>query len=93
VDDNDAVHALDKASGTSVWKQDKLSYRKLSDPLVVDGRIVVGDGEGYLHVLAPEDGAIVGRLATDGSQVRSLVGVTGGLAVQTAKGSVSIVRF
>jgi outer membrane protein assembly factor BamB len=93
VDDNDHVHALDKASGTSVWKQDKLAYRRLSDPIVVDGRIVVGDVEGYLHVLAPEDGALVGRLATDGSQVRSLVGVTGGLAVQTAKGSVSIVRF
>jgi outer membrane protein assembly factor BamB len=93
VDDTDAVHALDKATGASVWRQDKLCWRKLSAPVLVDGRIVVGDSEGYLHVLSPEDGALVGRLATDGSEVRALVAVAGGVALQTAKGSVSIVRF
>ena len=32
-DDRGAIHALDKATGTSVWKQDKLSYRQLTLPL------------------------------------------------------------
>ena len=94
VDDTGAVHALDKGSGASVWTQDKLQYRKLTAPLLVAGVVVVGDGFGYLHALSPEDGAIVGRMATDGSQVLSMVPASGGGAVvQTAKGAVSLVRF
>jgi len=93
VDDLGAVHALDKTSGASVWKQDKLLYRKLTAPMLVAGALVVGDGFGYLHVLSTEDGSIIGRLATDGSQVLSMVAASGGAVVQTAKGAVSLVRF
>ena len=93
VDDTGAVHALDKATGASVWKQDKLAWRRLTAPMVLDGRVVVGDGQGFLHVLSPEDGAIIGRLATDGSAINAMVPAAGGIALQTAKGSVSLVRF
>ncbi len=93
VDDTSAVHALDKVTGASVWKQDKLAWRKLTAPMVVDGRIVIGDSLGFVHVLAAEDGAIIGRLATDGSAINSMVPAAGGIALQTAKGSVSLVRF
>jgi outer membrane protein assembly factor BamB len=93
VDDTGAVQALDNATGASIWKQDKLAYRRLTDPILVDGRIVVGDGFGFLHVLSPEDGALVGRLALDGTAVQSMVSANGGIAVQTAGGSVSLVRM
>ena len=93
VDDSGAVHALDKASGASVWKQDKLMYRRLTAPVVHGGRVVVGDGFGFLHVLSASDGALVGRLATDGSAVHAIVPATHGLVLQTANGSVSLVRF
>lgn len=93
VDDSGAVHALDKASGASVWKQDKLLHRRVTEPVPFGGKVVVGDGFGYLHVLSPDDGALVGRLATDGSRVLSLVPTAGGLLVQTEKGSLSLVRF
>jgi outer membrane protein assembly factor BamB len=92
-DDNSAVQALDKSSGSSLWKQDKLLYRKLTAPLVVSASIVVGDGFGYLHLLSPVDGAIVGRIAIDGSAITSMVAANGGVVVQTAKGTVSLVRF
>lgn len=92
-DDSGNVHALDKATGTSVWKQDKLAYRRLTAPMVVEGYVVVGDGQGYLHVLKPEDGSFVGRLATDGSAVQAMVKAPGGVVVQTAGGSVALVRF
>jgi len=93
VDDKGAVHALDKVTGASVWKQDKLLYRKVTAPMLVAGLLVVGDGFGYLHVLSTDDGSIVGRLATDGSAVLAMVPAAGGAAVQTAKGSVALVRF
>jgi outer membrane protein assembly factor BamB len=93
IDDTGAVHGLDRASGASVWKQDGLRYRKLASPVLFGGYLVVGDGFGFLHVLAPEDGSLVGRLATDGSAINWLVPTADGLAVQTEKGTVALLRF
>lgn len=93
VDDAGAVHALDKSSGASVWKQDKLQYRKLTAPVVVNGLVVVGDLEGYVHVLSPDDGSIVGRVRIDSTAVESLVPVNDGLLVQTAGGTVALLRI
>jgi outer membrane protein assembly factor BamB len=93
VDDKGAVQALDKSSGASVWKQDKLLYRKVTAPIVSAGLVIVGDGFGFVHVLSADDGALVGRLATDGSAILSMVPTSGGALVQTAKGAVALVRF
>lgn len=60
-DDRDAVHALDAFSGASVWKQDALARRKLSRPLIVGDHVVVGDVEGYVHLLDRETGVFVAR--------------------------------
>ncbi|MEF8707777.1 MAG: PQQ-binding-like beta-propeller repeat protein [Candidatus Accumulibacter propinquus] len=40
-DDKGAVHALDKASGASLWKQDKLFLRRLTAPLPLRNLVVV----------------------------------------------------
>ncbi len=93
IDDTGSVLALDKHSGASVWKQEKLRYRQLTAPAVFDGHVVVGDGYGFLHVLSPDDGALIGRLATDGSAIVSLVPGLSALFVQTAGGAVVAVRF
>jgi outer membrane protein assembly factor BamB len=93
IDDTGAVHALDKTSGASVWKQDKLLYRRLTAPVAFEGRIVVGDLQGFIHVLATDNGEIIGRLATDGTAVVSVVTTLGGFIVQTAGGSVVMVRI
>ncbi|HAF53755.1 MAG TPA: outer membrane protein assembly factor BamB [Thauera sp.] len=60
-DDRDAVHALDAYSGASVWKQDALARRKVSRPLIVGDHVVVGDLEGYVHLLNRETGAFAAR--------------------------------
>jgi outer membrane protein assembly factor BamB len=65
-DDRGAVHALDKVSGASVWKQDLLAERRPGGPQLVGDFIGVVDVEGYLHLISPINGAYVGRLATDG---------------------------
>lgn len=93
VDETHAVQALDKKTGASVWKQDKLQYRHLTSPVIFDGKVVVGDLEGYLHVLSPDDGAIIGRLATDGTPVVSLVPGLSALFAQTEGGALVAVRF
>ncbi|MGZ5093489.1 MAG: outer membrane protein assembly factor BamB [Burkholderiales bacterium] len=68
-DDKNAVVALDKANGGSLWKQDKLSGRGVSAPLAFGRFVVVGDFQGYVHFLSREDGAFAARIATDGSAI------------------------
>ncbi|QJR15700.1 outer membrane protein assembly factor BamB [Usitatibacter palustris] len=93
VDDSGAVHALDKNSGASLWKQDKLLYRRLTAPVIAGGNVLVGDGYGFLHVLSPTDGSLIGRMSVDGGAVNALVAATKGVVVQTAGGTVSLVNF
>jgi outer membrane protein assembly factor BamB len=66
-DDKSNVHALDKATGASVWKQDKLAARRIGGPVIVGDHVGVVDAEGYLHLMDRNDGSLVGRLATDGT--------------------------
>lgn len=92
-DDKGAVHALDRLSGSSLWKQDRLAGRRVSGPTVRRGLVVVADGEGYVHFLSREDGSFVGRHKTDGTPVRSPVRMLGSnFLVQTAGGDVSLIE-
>lgn len=93
-DDKGGVVALDKATGASVWKQDKLTFRQLSTPLIYRGYVVVGDVQGYVHFLSIEDGGFAGRIATDGSPIRApALPLTDGVLVQTKKGGLFVLGF
>lgn len=69
-DDKGAVQALERSNGRSVWKQDKLLYRKTTLPLPQSNSIVVGDLDGFVHFLARDSGAFVGRFPGRGGPVR-----------------------
>ncbi|WP_415035427.1 outer membrane protein assembly factor BamB [Azonexus sp.] len=68
-DDEGVVYGLDRLSGSSLWKQDKLRYRQVSAPAVQGNTVVVADGEGYVHFLSREEGAFEARLKTDGKPI------------------------
>ena len=88
------LFVTDARSGLS--PQDKRigqMLREASAPVILDGRIVVGDLQGFLHVLSPDNGEIIGRLATDGTPIQWIVPIAGALIVQTAGGSVLMVRI
>lgn len=68
-DASDRITAWKTPSGDIAWTQEKLLYRGLSAPLVLDHAVLFGDFEGYVHALARADGQLIGRLATDGSPV------------------------
>jgi len=68
-DDRNAVLALDRTSGASIWRQDKLLGRNVSAPLALGRHVVVGDLEGYVHLLSRDDGSFAARIATDGSAI------------------------
>lgn len=86
-EDTGSVVALDRNTGASVWKQDKLAYRNLSAPLATKDYVVVGDYEGQLHFLKFEDGSFAARIATDGGGIAAAPKLIGDLVlVQTRKG-------
>jgi len=60
-DDAGNVWGINPVNGAAMWKQDKLLNRRLSAPAVIDGYVVVGDYEGYLHWLSHDDGKMVAR--------------------------------
>jgi outer membrane protein assembly factor BamB len=87
-DDRDAVHALDRTNGRSVWKQDRLTHRRLSRPASAGAAIAVGDLEGYVHFLARDSGAFIARYSTGGGAVRAApVNLPSGLLIQTQNGT------
>jgi outer membrane protein assembly factor BamB len=86
-DDKGAVHALDRGNGRSIWKQDRLAYRQLSLPLPLGTEVAAGDLQGFVHFMARESGAFLGRAATDGSAIRAApLRLPGGFLVQTQAG-------
>ena len=67
-DEAGRVHALDKRDGSVVWEQERLAWRGVSAPVPVPGTdwLVVSDHENYVHLLARDDGRIVGRARIEG---------------------------
>ena len=87
VDDHDHVYALDKSTGASIWKQDKLEGRGVTGALVVGQFVAVGDYQGFVHFLNRSDGSFAARTATDGSAImRQPVRAREAVIVQTRKG-------
>ena len=92
VDEKGAVLAFAREGGASVWKNDKLGFRRVSTPVSYGRAIAVGDYQGYIHFLSREDGAFLARAATDGSAITSPPVVAGtNLIFQTQSGTVTAI--
>lgn len=66
-----AVWALDRRSGSGLWKQSDLLGRRLTAPAISGSFVVVGDLEGYVHWLNRDSGRIVGRVRADNEAIES----------------------
>lgn len=68
---NEASHliAFDARSGEEVWRNRDLEGRWLTAPAFADGNLVVGDFEGYLHLIDVQDGRFTARTKVDGSGI------------------------
>lgn len=66
---NGVVRAWRTDNGEPLWSTERLLHRGLTAPLAAGRSIIVGDAQGYLHLLAREDGSVLNRLSTDGSAV------------------------
>ena len=91
-DTRSSVLALDRNTGATIWKQDKLFARELSAPVEVGLYVALGDFEGYLHFLDRDTGSFAVRLSTDGSGIRARpIRIGQNVLVQTLDGGVYLV--
>ena len=67
VDQNDRLLALSNEGGVTLWTQSDLLHRLLTAPALYNGSLVVGDSEGYMHWIDPENGRFVAQQKVDGS--------------------------
>lgn len=61
ITDKDHVVAVDARSGTELWSNKQLEHRLLTAPKIIEGYVVVGDSEGYLHWFDRSSGEFVAQ--------------------------------
>lgn len=67
--DRSYVLAIDRFTGTVVWRQEKLQARAATGPAVIGNYVVVGDLEGYLHWMDKGTGDFVARTQLSGKRI------------------------
>ncbi len=88
--DNGELVALNRNSGTEIWRQSALLRREPTTPVSFRMTVAVGDLEGYLHFFSNVDGEPVARVRAGKSAIVSTpVVMANRLYVQSDDGSVS----
>ncbi|MBX2879528.1 MAG: outer membrane protein assembly factor BamB [Granulosicoccus sp.] len=95
VDENDTVQLLDKQTGQVLWRNESMTGRRLSPPAFSgQGDVLVGDLEGYVHILGAEDGNAVGRIRPSNDPVKARpLRVDDMVYIQATDGLVAAYRF
>lgn len=82
---NGVITAWKADTGERAWSSDRLQWRYLSAPLVLGRSVIVGDSEGYLHMLSREDGQPLDRVRTDSSGIAAAPVVVGNTLVAVTR--------
>ena len=93
VDAKSNVVAFASSSGANAWRQEKLLNRSLTTPLALRRAVLVGDYAGYVHLLSPEDGAFLARVALGSRITATPREFGGGAIVQTQDGTVALLTL
>ncbi|RZA08931.1 MAG: outer membrane protein assembly factor BamB, partial [Moraxellaceae bacterium] len=88
-DSNGKLQAYNQTTGEKAWQQDALAYRELSNPVMLGQYMVVGDLDGYLHLIEPTTGNILGRVRSSG-EIRTIQVINNRLYVATRTGNLSV---
>ena len=95
VDEDDSIRKLDKETGQQLWINDSMPGRRFSAPAFTpQGDVLVGDVEGFLHVLDADDGRVLGRARPGNNPIVARpLRVDDTVYVQARDGAVTAYRF
>jgi outer membrane protein assembly factor BamB len=89
--DESEVVALDRAGGTPRWRQNALRLRDLTAPIRFGRTVVVGDLEGFVHWLSPDDGRFLARERASSQRIAATPLVVGeNLFLQSEDGTLTV---
>ena len=89
-DNQDVLTAWSRQNGQPVWKNETLKYRRLSSPLIVGDNVIVGDTQGYVHILSASNGELRNRVRIDDSAIETAPVLAGNtVIVISSKGTVA----
>jgi outer membrane protein assembly factor BamB len=94
-DSIDQIWGADPSDGAGRWRQEGLKHRQVTAPALVGDLLVVGDLDGYVHVLSRTDGQIVGRTRIKGKGAISARPIASGgrVFVSTDEGVLTALRI
>lgn len=76
-------------AGETLWTMERLKFRELTAPLVLNNHVLVGDAQGVLHVLDIQSAQDTARWRADGSAIVGVpVSTAGFVLAQTRLGGV-----
>ncbi len=86
VNDKSYLTGFNALNGQELWRNEKLVWRDLGEPLAVGKVILAGDAEGYLHLFGQDNGNILGRVRVDSTPIEAPPVPTNGLIIVQSKG-------
>ncbi len=80
------VCAWRASDGVQVWEDTQLTWRDVGEPLAIGRVVMMGDKQGYVHLLNQNSGQMVSRIRHDSSPVTAAPIAAGGVIIIASQG-------
>jgi outer membrane protein assembly factor BamB len=90
--ENDSIYNFDLKSGKTIWKNNDLSYRKISIPLIFNDYLLAIDYLGVLHIINLVEGERVG-VHKFGKDLQELIDFGETMSVQNSINTTKMYKF
>ncbi len=87
------VIALDAASGDILWRQTAFQGHGVSQPVMIDNRIIIGDRNGNVHTLDTQNGNLIETRRVVSGAIVGIVENGNQFTVYSSKGDLSALSF
>lgn len=92
-DKDHQLWALDRRTGSTLWKQAALEKRLITGPSISNDYLVVGDYGGYVHWLSKKDGHLVAQQSVGKQILQSPVSLGDTTYVTSSNGQTTAVKL
>ena len=89
IDEKDVLKGFGLSSGAILWQQAGLKLRGLSSPVSIGSNFIVGDFEGYIHIINSKDGSFVARRKVSNKPILEIVSEGKNLLIMDEAGRLS----
>lgn len=92
-DEKSHVTAYRASDGVQVWQNTQLTWRDVGEPLAVGKVVLMGDKQGYVHLLNQNSGEMVSRIRHDSSPITAApIAASGVIIIASQGGKISAYR-